>query len=419
MTSTGPTRYSYKDSYIIIIDGKRYIRHDVIFELYQNQPNILKVDPTDRNPTDPKQDSNYTNKEYLEEFDHQLSQPVRDPLSIFSKSALQSKQAESNSSKLTSSQTENSSTVPMSEPQNASTVPMSEPPHRSKRNLRPTEKYVNYRSDILNQRSHQSISQLNADITKLVSDTDNQLTNPADNSPKCLLVPQTLREALSGLYACHWYAAWQKEMSKVTDRKTWESTTTEKVEAMIAKALKSKFTFRLQCLADGTWKYKVRLVACGYSQIAGHDYHETFAPTAKFKSICIVLNLAAIHDWEIHGLDIENAFLESDLDETIYMRLPVDTYSEANGKPVIVKLKKSLYGLKQAGELFYKLMKRILTSDTIGMKCCMHDMCVFTLFDDETNERVIVLLWVDDIIVTGNSTSIVTRIISHVESSVT
>jgi hypothetical protein len=201
---------SYKDSYIIIIDGKRYIRHDVIFELYQNQPNILKVDPTDRDPTDPKQDSNYTNKEYLEEFDHQLSQPVRDPLSIFSKSALQCKQAESKSSKLTSSQTENSSTVPMSETQNASTVPMSEPPHRSKRNLRPTEKYVNYRSDILNQRSHQSISQLNADITKLVSDTDNQLTNPADNTPKCLLVPQTLREALSGLDACHWYAAWQK-----------------------------------------------------------------------------------------------------------------------------------------------------------------------------------------------------------------
>ena len=43
-----------------------------------------------------------------------------------------------------------------------------------------------------------------------------------------------------------------------------------------------------------TWKYKVRLVACGYSQIAGRDFHQTFAPTAKFKSICIILNLAAI-----------------------------------------------------------------------------------------------------------------------------
>ena len=187
---------------------------------------------------------------------------------------------------------------------------------------------------------------------------------------------------------------------------------------MVANALKSKYTFRLQCLVNGTWKYKVRLVACGYSQIAGHDFNETFAPTAKFKSICIVLNLAAIFDWDLHGIDIENAFLESDLEETIYMKLPVDTYSESNGKPVIVRLKKSLYGLKQAGELFYKLMKRILTCEETGMKCCMHDMCVFTLFDDETNERVITLLWVDDIIITGNTLSIVERIIGCIESNV-
>ena len=52
------------------------------------------------------------------------------------------------------------------------------------------------------------------------------------------------------------------------------------------------------------------------------------------------------------------------------------------------------------------------------MKCCMHDMCVFTLFDDETNERVITLLWVDDIIITGKTFSIVERIISCIESNV-
>ena len=50
------------------------------------------------------------------------------------------------------------------------------------------------------------------------------------------------------------------------------------------------------------------------------------------------------------------------------------------------------------------------------MKCCIHDICVITLFDDETNERV---LWVDDIIITGNSISIVERIISHIEYNVT
>ena len=58
------------------MNDTRYIRHDVIFELYQNQPTILKVEPTDRDPSDLKQDSNYTNEEYLEEFDHQLSEPM-------------------------------------------------------------------------------------------------------------------------------------------------------------------------------------------------------------------------------------------------------------------------------------------------------------------------------------------------------
>ena len=71
------TFVNYKDSYIVLVDGKRFVRHDVIFELYQNQLTILKAEPADRDPSDPKQESNYTNEEYLKEFDHQLTQPVR------------------------------------------------------------------------------------------------------------------------------------------------------------------------------------------------------------------------------------------------------------------------------------------------------------------------------------------------------
>jgi hypothetical protein len=117
-------------------------------------------------------------------------------------------------------------------------------------------------------------------------------------------------------------------MIKVENHKTWVLTTQQAIDAMVINTLKSKYTFSLQCLVNGTWKYKVRLVACGYSEISGHDFNETFAPTAKFKSICIVLNLAAIYDWKLHGIDIKNAL---DLEETIYMKLPVDTYMEANG----------------------------------------------------------------------------------------
>jgi len=78
---------SYEDSYIILI--KRVVRHGVLFELCQNQPTILKAEPSERDPTDVKQDSNYTNVDYLADFDKQLSQPMQEPSDIFSKQALQ------------------------------------------------------------------------------------------------------------------------------------------------------------------------------------------------------------------------------------------------------------------------------------------------------------------------------------------
>jgi hypothetical protein len=230
----------YKDSYIIIIDGKRSIRRDVIFELYQNQPTILKVEPSDRDPSDLKQYSNYTNEEYLEEFDHQLSQPMRDPNSIFSKSLLHRKRSEPDRSKVTNPR----STSTLSHVENP-TIPL-----RSKRNLRSTEKYVVYRSN-LTERSHPSFNQLNARITNLVSDPELQIhIDKTDNTPQCPLVPQTLEEALSGLDARHWYEAWQKEKTKIEDRKNWVLITQEEIDTMVVNALKSKYTFR-------TWKYKV------------------------------------------------------------------------------------------------------------------------------------------------------------------
>jgi len=65
-----------------------------------------------------------------------------------------------------------------------------------------------------------------------------------------LLIPLTMEEALASPDAKHWQEAWQKEMQKIDDRKTWELTSYEKIDKMLSKALKSKFTFRLTCLID-------------------------------------------------------------------------------------------------------------------------------------------------------------------------
>ena len=95
--------------------------------------------------------------------------------------------------------------------------------------------------------------------------------------------------------------------------------TQEEIDTMVVNALKS---IRSE---HGNIRFASLLVAIAKSLVTTSMRH-----SAKFKSICIVLNLAAIYVWELHGIDIKNAFLESDLEETIYMKLPVDTYEEAN-----------------------------------------------------------------------------------------
>jgi transposase InsO family protein len=210
-------------------------------------------------------------------------------------------------------------------------------------------------------------------------------------------VPKTLLDALNGPDKVQWLEAWKSEIKRITERKTWIPVFDENNNQ---KAIKSKLCFRIVVKPDGSLKYKVRLVACGYSQIYGRDYLETFSPTAKYKSFCIIMHIAAVYGWYIKGLDVENAFIESELDKEIYMYLPSDVYCNKLFGKIKVKLLKSLYGLKQAGELWYKLL--ISKFIKFGFKEIAHDVCVFIKRDEETGIVIILIIYVDDIIVTGN-----------------
>jgi hypothetical protein len=111
----------------------------------------------------------------------------------------------------------------------------------------------------------------------------------------------------------------------------------------------------------------------------------------------MVLNLAAMFDWDIEGIDVEQAFLESPLDKEIYMTLPKDVYCQSDNpnKPAIVKLLRSLYGLKQAGE----------------HACLIHDSCVFIKRNPDTGKVVIVVVYVDDILFIGNDKDEIQKIV--------
>ncbi len=92
-------------------------------------------------------------------------------------------------------------------------------------------------------------------------------------------------------------------------------------------------------------RYKAKLVARGFTQTYGVDYNETFAPVAKFTSICCILALTTLEDMEIHQMDMKMTFLNGELEKEIYMEQP-QGFVHQGGEHLVCKLHKSLYGLK-------------------------------------------------------------------------
>ena len=75
--------------------------------------------------------------------------------------------------------------------------------------------------------------------------------------------------------------------------------------------------------ADGSVEtYKAQFMAKGFTQVEGLDLYETFAAVAKLVNIHVFLAVSKAKGWELHQMDVNNAFLHDDLEQEVYMRLP-------------------------------------------------------------------------------------------------
>lgn len=100
-------------------------------------------------------------------------------------------------------------------------------------------------------------------------------------------------------------------------------------------------------------RFKARLVVRRYSQEAGIDYGKTFGPVCCIGSQPIQLAIACEHDWPVYQVDIQVAFLQSPIKGEVYVKMALgqeETDSKA-GAPMVMKLKRRLYGLAQSPAL--------------------------------------------------------------------
>ena len=145
-------------------------------------------------------------------------------------------------------------------------------------------------------------------------------------------------------------------------------------------------------------RYKARVVCKGFTQQHGVDFHDVYSPVINYTCVRCTLCFVAHHDWELKRLDIKSAFVQSKLDETIFVRpIPGFAPKPRSDGILVLKLRRSWYGLKQASRSWWMKLDGILKS--FGFVPATADKCLYILRDPTTKAiRMLICTLVDDML---------------------
>jgi Reverse transcriptase (RNA-dependent DNA polymerase)/gag-polypeptide of LTR copia-type/Integrase core domain/GAG-pre-integrase domain len=211
--------------------------------------------------------------------------------------------------------------------------------------------------------------------------------------------PSTVDEALSRPDAGKWEAAIQEELENLGRNETWILVPRPKGR----RTVRCKWILKKKFDEDGHLnRYKARLVAQGHTQVEGIDYHETFSPVVKIKSIRVLLALAVERNWAVHQLDVTSAYLNGTLKEEVYMEQP-SPWLKTGRQDQVCMLKKSIYGLHQSGREWNTKLDEFLKST--GLQRSKADPCIY--FNEERD--FIIGVYVDDLLMISKDEETIKR----------
>ncbi|MBW0536457.1 hypothetical protein O181_076172 [Austropuccinia psidii MF-1] len=232
--------------------------------------------------------------------------------------------------------------------------------------------------------------------TLIRGDVDQTNILPFPRRPKALISiedvdPLSYSSAVNGRKdSCHWIAAIAKELEVMKNLEVWDVVDLEPHHKVVG----TTWVFRRKKSPIIQTKYKARLCAQGFAQTLGEDYSKTFAPTGRMHSLRTLIAFSVSNGLKFRQLDIRSAFLNAKLEGDVYLGIPQGL--EFDKKKKCLKLKKAIYGLKQAPLAWYNRLTAWLKST--GFTASVSDPCVFYRAKDSP---IWLFFHVDDIAVFG------------------
>ncbi|MBW0545563.1 hypothetical protein O181_085278 [Austropuccinia psidii MF-1] len=210
---------------------------------------------------------------------------------------------------------------------------------------------------------------------------------------KDISTPEHLGQSMSGLHRQQWEQACFDELEQMQKREVWH--VVDKEPGM--KTIGHWLVFDTKLDKDGNVrKLKACLVTCGDRQRPGVDCTEMYAHTASLMSLRLLLATACLWQWKVSSFNVSGAYLYSLVEETVFMEPPTHFIPSTKGK--VLRLRKALYGMRQAGHCWWQHLLGVL--ENLGFTSCKVDQLLYIFRKCGT----IVAIWIhiDSGMVTSN-----------------